>query len=104
LVWAVTLVNIQHPAVLKNLLRAAAPLAMRKAVINGITSALLIWRNMVPEDREFAPAYTRRLPLGARDADQWNDLVVLPAARALAATDHRIAALFQYRDLTEFRL
>jgi hypothetical protein len=97
LVWAVTLVNIRHPAVLKNLLRAAAPVAMRDAVINGITSALLVWRHMVPEDREFGAAYTRRLPVGARGADDWNNLVVIPAARALATEDQRIAALFQYR-------
>ena len=101
LVWAVTLVNIRQPAVLKNLLRASAPIAMRNAVINGIVSALLIWRHMVPEDREFISAYTRRAPSGAPEAHLWNDLVVAPAAQALAADDRRIAALFQYRDLLE---
>lgn len=101
LVWAVTLVNIQHPAVLKNLLRAPSGIRLPSAVKNGVTSAVLVWKHMVPEDREFSPVYTRRLPPNAHEAESWNNLVVTPASEALDAGGQRIAALFQYHDLTQ---
>lgn len=99
LVWAVALVNIRHPAVLKNLLRAAAPFRMRDAVINGVISALMVWKHMIPGDTEFLPLYARY------GGQEWNDQVVAPSARAFRETfpdlcrEDRVASLFTYRDL-----
>jgi hypothetical protein len=41
------------------------------------------------------------LPPSAHEAESWNDLVVTPVERALAAGDQRIAALFQYREAAD---
>jgi hypothetical protein len=104
LVWAVTLVNICHPAVLKNLLRASDAIRMPDAVINGIVSALMIWKHMVPEDREFLPVYFQPCTGSARDVRLWNDYVVKPAVNAFAKVypklleDGRVASVFEYKE------
>ena len=105
LVWAVALVNIRNTAVLKNLLRAADRIRMPEAVKNGIVSALMIWKQMVPEDRTFLPRYSSPVSGGTRDAQLWNELVVAASGRAFEGLfpslvkEGRIASLFQYRDL-----
>jgi hypothetical protein len=104
LVWAVTLVNIRHPAVLKNLLRMGAAIKMPGAVKNGIVSALMIWKYMVPEDKEFLPPYSRLAAGKAQDAQLWNDFVVAASTHAFAgvfpalAEQRRIANVFQYQE------
>ena len=67
LVWAVTLVNIRHPAVLKNLLRSCRGIRMSAAVTNGIVSALMVWKHMAPFQEEVLSAlFAGRLANGAR--------------------------------------
>jgi hypothetical protein len=103
LVWAVTLVNICHPAVLKSMLNAGAAIRMPGAVKNGIVSALMIWKHMVPEDREFLPEYLRAATGNSADARLWNEFVVTPAQRAFSEVfpdlneRGRIASLFLCR-------
>jgi hypothetical protein len=105
LVWAVTLVNICHPAVLKNLLRACEEIRMPKASINGIVSALMVSKHMVPEDREFLPPYFQPGSGSARDIRLWSDYVNSPTAFVFAETfpalaaQHTMAPLFQYREI-----
>lgn len=105
LVWAVTLVNIRHPAVLRNLLRSSEGIRMPGAVKNGIVSALMIWKQMVPEDVEFLPLYSRSLPGAAREAQLWNEFVAAASAHAFADVfpslleQGRIASVFQYREI-----
>jgi hypothetical protein len=105
LVWAIALVNICHPDVLRSLLRTADGIRMRSAVINGIMSALMLWKHMVPEDREFLPIYTRPGTGNARDMRLWNEYVVGPASYAFSVTypgllaEGRIASLFEYKEL-----
>jgi len=105
LVWAVTLVNICHPAVLRNLLRACEAIRMPGACINGIVSALMIWKNMVPEDREFLPLYLQTGTGSARDVRLWRDYVRAPVADVFTevypdlAARGRVASLFQYMEL-----
>lgn len=105
LVWAVTLVNIRQPAVLKSLLRAAENIRVPDAVRNGIVSALMVWKHMVPEDVEFLPPYLRSAPGPVREARLWSDLVATPARRAFEemfpalVSQGRIASLFQYREI-----
>jgi len=105
LVWAVTLVNVRHPAVLKNLLAAAEGIRMRDAVTNGIVSALMLWKQMVPEDAQFLPAYSRLAPGSGREARLWNEQVVAASSNAFARIfpalieQGRIASVFQYREM-----
>ena len=104
LVWAVTLVNIRQTAILKNLLRSSEGIRMPDAVKNGIVSALMIWKHMVPEDVEFLPPYSRPAPGAAREARLWNDYVVAASAHAFAAIfpsllqQGRVASVFRYRE------
>jgi len=101
LVWAVTLVNIPQPAVLKSFLRAAESIRMPVAVRNGITSALIVWKHMVPEDAELLSQYTELASGNSVEAARWNDYVAWPARAALAETfpmlakQNRIASVFQ---------
>lgn len=104
LVWAITLVNIRHTTVLKNVLRASESLRMDLAVKNGIVSAFMVWKHMVPEDTEYLPAYSSPAPGSGRDVRLWNQFVVEASARAFQdifpalARQGRIASLFQYRE------
>jgi hypothetical protein len=105
LVWAVTLVNICHPDVLRSLLRACEAIRMPGASINGIVSALMIWKQMVPEDREFLPLYLKPGSGSARDVRLWTDYVKSPAVHVFAnvfpdlVARGRVASLFQYSEL-----
>jgi hypothetical protein len=102
LVWAVTLVNVCDTAVLRNLLRAADNIRMPGAVKNGIASALMVWKHMMPEDREFLPPYCRPLSGSSRDVRLWNDFVVAASDHAFAEVfpslvrEGRVASVFQY--------
>ncbi len=103
LAWAVTLVNLCHPAVLKNFLRACAGIRMPDAVKNGIVSALIVWKHMVPEDTEFLPACLQSSGT-SRDAELWDEFVAGPAREAftaawpLLAEQDRVASVFQYQE------
>jgi hypothetical protein len=105
LVWAVTLVNLRQPAVLRNLLRSAAEIDIDDAVINGIVSAVLVWRHMVPGERAWLTAYTRL----SKDDEVWNRYVVHPSIDALAHAypvlqeRNAIASLFSYRPVAKIR-
>jgi hypothetical protein len=98
LVWAVTLVNIRHPAVLANLLRLSRAIRMPAAVTNGVVSVLMVWKDMVPETGEVLRPYFRSTPPTPPYSGFWNDLVAVPAAHAFAETGPAIASLFQYRE------
>lgn len=104
LVWAVTLVNICQPAVLRNLLRVCTSIRMPGAVKNGIVSALMIWKHMVPEDREFLRAYSIAGKGTAAEANVWSDFVIEPSTAAFAGVfpqlvrEGRIASIFRYHE------
>ena len=104
LVWAVTLVNLCNPEVLKNMLRAAERIRMPDAVINGIVCALMVWKHMVPEDREYLPVYFQPISGSGRDVRLWNDYVVSPAKRVFAdvyptlLAENRAASVFEYKE------
>ncbi|HWF07693.1 MAG TPA: hypothetical protein VG297_04465 [Bryobacteraceae bacterium] len=108
LVWAITLVNVSNPAVLKSLLKTAEAIRMPNAVRNGIVSALIVWKHMVPEDAEFLPRYSELAPGTSADAARWNDFVATPAREAFAEVfpalhrQDRVASVFQFHEsLTE---
>jgi len=109
LLWAVTLVNIRQPVVLRRLLRACSDIRMPGAVSNGIVSALMVWKHMVPFQEDVLSPYLEKVTPMAPDAELWNELVTAPALHALAETlpgltkppvpgQPTVASLFQYRD------
>lgn len=109
LVWAVTLVNIRQPAVLRGMLRDCDNIRMPAAVSNGIVSALMVWKHMAPFHKEFLAPYLSAASPVASYADLWNDLVVAPAGHAFAETlpaltrpfvpgQPTVASLFRYHD------
>lgn len=109
LAWAITLVNVQHPEVVENLVRVSPLIRMPSAVTNGIVSALMAWKHMVPETKDLTP-YLRPGSPSARASGLWNELVAAPAVEAFAKqfpdltapySEGRstIANLFEYRDM-----
>jgi hypothetical protein len=111
LAWAVTLVNIRHPGVLRSMLRACRGIRMPSAVTNGIVSALMVWKHMAPFKEDVLVPYLEVIKPIAPDAELWNELVAVPATHAFAETlpalirpaapgQPTIASLFQYRDAT----
>lgn len=95
LVWATALVNIRYPPVLRKLLHSD-PGVDRRAFSNGAVSALLAWRDMVPDDAIFS-SYT--LESGG---EHWDDLVRGPVAAALSRiysglhSRQRMGCIFRY--------
>src|ERR1019366_7773146 len=74
---------------------------MPEAVVNGITSAFMVWKHMVPGDAAFLPQYLRL------QDDLWNERVAEPALAAFAEVypellrQGRVATLFSYRGVHE---
>lgn len=109
LVWAVALVNLPQPKVIRSLASASAGMRIQSEFSNGVISALLAWRHMAPADRRYAGAYTRPLPNHHQDALLWKAWIETPSREALETfypgldDQNRIPALYTYRSLEEFR-
>ncbi|MEO7650478.1 MAG: hypothetical protein ABIZ80_08405 [Bryobacteraceae bacterium] len=107
LTWAVTLVNLPRPAVIRSFLSVCSGLRLQPECTNGLISALLSWRHMAPEDRRYSATYTRPLPPRDRDAVLWRAWVETPAREALEnifpglERQNRIPALYTYRTREE---
>jgi hypothetical protein len=84
LAWAVTLVNLPQPAVIRSLASVCSELKMRDEFIDGLISALLVWRHMAPDDSRYINDYTRPLATHDRQAILWNQWIETPAREALA--------------------
>jgi hypothetical protein len=84
LIWAVTLVNLPQPPVVRSLASVCSELRMRDEFINGLISALLVWRHMAPGDLRYLNSYT--LPVAGHDVQSvlWNQWIDTPAREALA--------------------
>jgi hypothetical protein len=108
LAWAVTLVNLRYPAVVENLVRVSPLIRMPAAVTNGIVSALMAWKHMVPDSKEVARYLAPASPT-ARATGLWSDMVSAPASEAFEKRfpaliapyregRQTIASLFAYQD------
>jgi hypothetical protein len=110
LVWAMTLVNIRHPEILETLLmRHRGEFARREALSNGVSSAVMVWRDLTGGDA-YLDALCRHLP-EPRDpavAELWDEGVARPCRDALrrfypVVKKHDcLGELFRYRPLLEF--
>ena len=106
LIWAVTLVNLRHPAALRSLTTTCAELKIQDEFTNGMISALLAWRHMAPEDARYIGTYTGPQPSNG-DGVRWNDWIQTPSRDAMenisAGLERRnnIPALYTYRTREE---
>jgi hypothetical protein len=109
LIWAVTLVNLPQPAVIRSLLPICSGLKIRAEFTNGLISALLVWSHMAPGDRRYVTNYTRPLPANSREAVLWKSWIEMPAREALEnifpglERHNNIPALYTYRSMDELR-
>jgi hypothetical protein len=83
MIWAVTLVNLPQPAVIRSLLSICSGLRIQAEFTNGLISALLAWRHMAPDDRRYITGYTRPLPTHHQQAVLWKSWIEMPAREAL---------------------
>ena len=103
LTWAVALVNLEQPGVIRSLLPIGAELGIQMEFTNGVISALLAWRHMAPRDERRLRTYTRPSPAQDGSKDLWETWVETPAREALEnvysglESRNRIAALYTYR-------
>jgi hypothetical protein len=109
LIWAVTLVNLPEPSVIRSLLPICSEMKMQAEFSNGLISALLVWRHMAPGDLRHLIHYTRPLPARDPNAVLWNAWIEAPAREALENVfpgldrGNRIPALYSYRTAEELR-
>ncbi len=83
LIWAVTLVNLPQPPVVRSLALICSELKMRDEFNNGLISALLVWRHMAPGDLRYLKNYMRPLTDHGLQAVLWNQWIDTPAREAL---------------------
>jgi hypothetical protein len=107
LAWAVTLVNIRHPAILETFLKWSGDvLAANDAFSTGVSSALMIWHDMDRGDA-YLRAFLHYQPNAAdpRLAQLWNSQVREPTQAALPRYDDArqtrrgLGDLFRYQPL-----
>jgi hypothetical protein len=109
LVWAVTLVNLCHPRIVRSLAATCSELRLRDEFINGMTSALMAWRHMAPEDVQYIETYTGPQPDCSTDELLWNHWIATPAREALKdflpglRLRNNVPALYTYRTPGELR-
>jgi hypothetical protein len=109
LIWAVTLVNLPQPAVIRSLLPICWEMKMQAEFRNGLISALLVWRHMAPGDLRHLVHYSRPLPAPDPNAVLWKAWVEAPTRDALENIfpgldrANRIPALYSYRTAEELR-
>ncbi len=109
LIWAVTLVNLPRPAVIRSLLSIGSDLRIRAEFTNGLISALVAWRHMTPGETRHITNYTRSLPTHDRESVLWKSWIETPARDALEnilpglECRNLIPALYTYRTQDELR-
>lgn len=102
--WAITVVNMRHPAVMETFLRYhGKQLAARGAFTHGVTSALMMRADTTPEDDNIESFVEHDPETGNPEVvDLWNRLVRAPCRRALDDTyptlkrQTRLEELFHY--------
>lgn len=103
MIWAVTLVNLCHPRILKSLAQVCAELKLYDEFRNGMISGVLVWKHMAPKDVAWIDTYTSPQRDRSGDGLMWGHWVMTPAREALENVypglerQNRIAALYTYR-------
>lgn len=109
LVWAMVLVNIRQPEILETLLRRhRSELAQSNALSNGVSSAIMIWRDSAESDSELTALFQHR-PASSESGlvELWTDQVLRPCQDALrriypVMKEHDcLGEVFRYQSLPE---
>jgi hypothetical protein len=108
LAWAITLVNIRQPQILEMFLRRAVHQGFDDdAFANGVSCAMIVWRDAAPDDPGLH-AFCRHLPPASDPAmvALWNRLVAEPCERALRHYDTikargSFGELFHYQSMLQ---
>jgi hypothetical protein len=109
LIWAVALVNLPWPGVIRSLIQIASQLRLQNEFTNGLISALLSWRHMAPGDVRHLRTYTQPLPAHDRRKVLCETWIGKPAREALQnlypglERRNRIPSLYTYRTPEELR-
>ncbi|HVW08066.1 MAG TPA: hypothetical protein VHC90_05765 [Bryobacteraceae bacterium] len=109
LLWAVTLVNLCNPEIVKSAARACSELQFHDEFTNGMISAVLAWHHMVPRDVDRIETYTTAEKKREGDGLFWRYWIATPAREALEEVypglerQNRIASLYSYRTVEELR-
>jgi hypothetical protein len=103
-IWALTLVNIRNPEIVAEFLsRKATHLLEPRAFVNGLCSALIIWNNAQPGQRQVEDFIDHRAGLSeGRLSRLWTTYVQLPWDRTLrdhSWDERRLGSLFRYQSL-----
>jgi hypothetical protein len=86
LAWAITLVNIRHPEILESFLNVhGSQLGDRGAFSDGVSSAIIIWRDSTAADDPYLQAFCRYQPDSSDGTltPRWEQMVRRPCLRAL---------------------
>ena len=106
LAWAITLVNIRHPEILESFLKHHGDqLDDSDAFINGVSSAVIIWRDSTADDPSLE-AFCNHQPDSSDTTlvERWEQMVRHPCLRALEhiytalKARRRLGEVFHYHD------
>lgn len=109
LVWAMVLVNIRQPEILEALLRChQTELSRSDALSNGVSSAIMIWRDLT-DDNSYLDALYQHQPQSSEPAlvELWTNQVLRPCRNTLqrfypAIKDHNcLGEVFRYQSLPD---
>jgi len=108
-IWATTLVNLPYTDLIRSVAAACSELKLRNEFTNGLTSALMAWRHMAPDDLRYTGNFTQPHAGRSNDAILWNEWVATPVRLALEdifpgmKRSNKIPALYTYRTYEELR-
>ena len=104
LAWALTVVNMRHPAVMEAFLRHHAELASANdAFVNGVTSSLMMRYDTTRDDGRIAP-FIHHAPRGDEAAvPTWRSLITAPCEHALRVTYSELIQAPALEELFHYR-
>jgi hypothetical protein len=108
-VWALTLINIQQPEILENLLsRHRKELSGSDALTNGVSSAIMIWRDSTADDSGLEGLCRHQPESSDRDLVRlWTEQILQPCRIAVqrfypVIREHDcLGEIFRYQSLTK---
>ncbi len=109
LIWAATLVNIRHPAIMENFVNTqGSQFSMWDAFYNGMTSSIVVWHDCAGDDSSLSQFYKYRCDSSSPGlVERWDRYVRRAGEDALlnvhpALKRHRrLDEVFRYQSLSE---
>lgn len=103
--WAATLANVQHPEVMEVFLQYHGTVAAETyAFSNGVSSAVIVRRDTIHDDRDVTPFINYEPQSGGAGAAAWRSLVAAPCRAALEHTYGELKRTGTLEELFHYRL